>query len=223
MDAPPVLVAEGLARRFGEVRVVRGVSILLHAAESVSLMGPSGCGKTTLLSMLGLLDHPDEGRIVLGGKDVSRLDAGERADLRLLSIGFVFQQNNLLPHLDARENVALPAWRRTGSRARSLETAGALLDRFGLAARARTPAVALSTGEAQRVAIARALVNGPRLVLADEPTGSLDSTSAAVVLDALDEICRSGAALLVVTHDAAVAARAGRRLAMRDGRLVDEP
>jgi ABC-type lipoprotein export system ATPase subunit len=171
--------------------------------------------------MLGVLDRPDEGRVELDGEDPWRVGAGARAALRLSAVGFVFQQGNLLPHLDARENVALPAWQLHGSRGRALEAADALLDRFGLAARARTRAAALSTGEAQRASIARALVNGPRLVLADEPTGSLDSASAAVVLDALSEVCRRGAALLLVTHDASVAARAERRLTMRDGRLEE--
>jgi putative ABC transport system ATP-binding protein len=220
--AAPVLEAEGLVRRFqGGRGVVRGVSIAIRAAESVSLVGPSGCGKTTLLSMLGLLDRPDEGRVRVAGHDAWSLGSGARAALRLAAIGFVFQQNNLLPHLDARDNVALPAWHLGGSRQRALAAADALLDRFGLTARARTKAAALSTGEAQRAAIARALINGPKLVLADEPTGALDSESAHVVLEALDEVRRSGAALLVVTHDKEVAARADRRLAMRDGLLTD--
>jgi ABC-type lipoprotein export system ATPase subunit len=212
-----VLRADGLERRFGEAVVVGGASLAIAEAEAVSLMGPSGCGKTSLLQMLGLLDRPDAGRMTLDGEDPWALGAGARAALRLAAVGFVFQQGNLLAHLDARENVALPAWRLCGSRARALEAADALLDRFGLAARARTRAAVLSTGEAQRVAIARALVNRPRLVLADEPTGSLDSVSANAVLEALEGVTAHGSALLLVTHDATVAARARRALTMRDG------
>jgi putative ABC transport system ATP-binding protein len=134
-------------------------------------------------------------------------------------LGFVFQQSNLLPALTARENVALPAWRSTGRRRESLEHADALLARFGLTARANARAHVLSLGEAQRVAVARALINRPRLVFADEPTGSLDSEATAAVLEALGEVCSTGAALLVVTHDPSVAARCGRQLVMHDGRL----
>src|SRR5262245_46420977 len=129
-EAAPVVRAEGLRRRFGEVGVVRGVSLSIRAAEAVSLMGPSGCGQTTLLQMLGVLDRPDEGRVELEGCDPWSVDAGARAALRLSTVGFVFQQGNLLPHLDARENVALPAWQLHGSRGRALAAADALLDRF---------------------------------------------------------------------------------------------
>jgi ABC-type lipoprotein export system ATPase subunit len=134
-------------------------------------------------------------------------------------MGFVFQQSNLLPSLTARENVALPAWRATGRRRESLARADELLARFGLAGRADARGHVLSLGEAQRVAVARAIINGPQLVLADEPTGSLDSEAADAVLGALGAVCRTGAALLVVTHDRQVAARCTRRLIMRDGRI----
>jgi ABC-type lipoprotein export system ATPase subunit len=216
-----ILVAEALVRLYGGEEVVRGASLSLAPAGSVSLVGPSGSGKTTLLQMIGLLDRPDGGRVLLDGDDLWALDGARRAQHRLASFGFVFQQHNLLGHLSARENVALPAWRLGGHRQRSLDAADALLDRFGLGRRKDAPAGALSTGEAQRAAIARALINGPKVVLADEPTGSLDSRSSAAVLDALDEVCKAGAALLVVTHDAAVARRAGRRVEMRDGRVED--
>ncbi|UQA61190.1 ABC transporter ATP-binding protein [Polyangium aurulentum] len=215
-----VLRAEGLVRRLGERDVVREVSLAVSEAASVALMGPSGCGKTTLLQMIGLLDRPSSGRVLLAGHDAWAHPETVRAEMRLAWIGFVFQQNNLLEPLTARENVALPAWRLGSSRREALLRADALLERFGVSGRRDARPAELSVGEAQRVAVARALVNRPRIVLADEPTGSLDEASASGVMDALGGACAEGAALLVVTHDAAVAARAARTVHMRDGRLA---
>jgi putative ABC transport system ATP-binding protein len=217
-----VLAAEDLVRRYGTRTVVDHVSLTVAAGESVSLMGASGCGKTTLLHMLGTLDHPDGGCVRIEGRDPARLSLSDRTALRRERLGFVFQQSNLLPALTARENVALPAWRASGRRRESLARADALLAQFGLSARAGARGYLLSLGEAQRVAVARALINHPRLVLADEPTGSLDSESASAVLDALSDVCSTGAALLVVTHDPTVAARCARRFVMRDGRLQSD-
>jgi len=215
------LCGEGLVKRVGELTIVADATLALEPGAWISLVGPSGCGKTSLLMLLGLLDRPDAGRVWLDGEDVTAWSAAARARARLRRIGFVFQTHNLLDHLTARENVALPAWRAGGSRAAALRSADALLERFDLAPRAGTRAARLSTGEAQRTAIARALVNQPRVVLADEPTGSLDSANAARVLDSLAEVTASGAALLVATHDPKVAAR-GRQVAMHDGTLVDD-
>jgi ABC-type lipoprotein export system ATPase subunit len=221
MNEAQVLRAEGLTRLLGEVTAVAGVSLTIAAGEWVSVVGPSGCGKTTLLQMLGLLDRPTAGRLRLAGVDPWNDSVSARTRLRRERIGFVFQGNNLIESLTARENVALPAWRLLGSRDAAFAAADALLERLGLSARADTRAVVLSMGEGQRVAIARALVNRPQVVLADEPTGNLDKASGETVMAALGEVCVAGSALLVVTHDVGVAARANRTLRMSDGRILD--
>jgi lipoprotein-releasing system ATP-binding protein len=218
----PVLEACGLVKRYDKHDAVVGVDLTIGAREEVALVGPSGCGKTTLLHMLGLLEHPTAGTVLFDGVDAFALPASERAAARLAHVGFVFQQHNLFPDMTALENIALPAWRKLGSRLEAYAAARELLARFDLEARADSRARELSVGEAQRVAIARALVNRPRLVLADEPTGSLDSRSTDTVMRALEEVRARGAALLVVTHDAAVATRASRILRMADGALVGE-
>lgn len=211
----PVLEAENISRSYGDVRALEGFSIRVARAETVAIMGPSGCGKTTLLQALGLLDHPTSGRVLVEGWDAYSGSASERAEVRLLRIGFVFQQNNLFEHLSARDNVALPLWALRGSRSAALRKADELLERFGLSHRKGAKAGVLSVGEAQRVAIARALVNEPAIVLADEPTGSLDKASATSVLSAFEEVSSRGAALCIVTHDPEVAARAGRTVHLK--------
>ena len=212
-----ILEVEAITRRFGTREVVAGAALAVAEGESVALMGPSGCGKTTLLQIIGLLDRPDGGRVMLRGRDGWSDPPSLRAEMRLRWIGFVFQQNNLIEHLSARENVAVPAWRAGASHRTGLATADGWLERLGLAARAKARAGELSIGEAQRVAVARALVLEPTLVLADEPTGSLDADSATAVMDAL---VGAKTAVLVVTHDPDVAARATRTVRMRDGKLT---
>jgi putative ABC transport system ATP-binding protein len=203
------------------VRAVNDVSIAVDAGEFVALEGPSGSGKTTLLQLLGALDRPTGGEVVFEGRDLGRLPDGELADLRLRAFGFVFQQFNLIPTLTAVQNVEL-ALAPTGADAAELRTrSAALLEEVGLADRAEHLPGQLSGGEQQRVAIARALVVEPRVILADEPTGNLDSKTGADVIDLLAGLAaQHDATVIVATHDAELAARAPRRLAMRDGALV---
>jgi ABC-type lipoprotein export system ATPase subunit len=216
-----LLVAEELRRNHGEQPIVVDASLSIAPGESVALMGSSGGGKTTLLHMLGLLDRPSGGRLFFSG--IEPWAGGERirAEIRLASIGFVFQQSNLLPHLTARDNVALPAWKLTGDRAAARRRAEQLLESFGLAHRARARGGVLSLGEAQRVAIARALINAPALLIADEPTGSLDSRSSQAVLAMIDDVRAQGTAILMATHDAAVAAHMQRQVRIHDGRVME--
>lgn len=214
------LVVEDLRRRFADRDVLQGVSFEIAAGEAVALVGPSGCGKTTLLQIIGLIDRPDGGRVVLGDHEPWSAPQAIRAELRLTWLGFVFQRGNLIDHLSARENVALPAWRAGKSRKAALARADELLAPLGMASRGDAPSHVLSIGEIQRVAVARALVNRPRLILADEPTGSLDGESAQSVLAAL--LAPGEAAVLLVTHDPDVAARTARTLHMRDGKLREK-
>jgi putative ABC transport system ATP-binding protein len=201
-----------------DVRVLDGVSLSIASGEFVSLVGPSGSGKSTLLHLAGGLDRPDHGWVRVAGIDLSSLGAGDLARVRRRQIGFVFQFFQLLPTLTVRENVELPL---TFDGRRKVD-ATELIERVGLGGKAERRPGELSGGEMQRVAIARALVARAPLILADEPTGNLDSTNAAEVLDMLTEQVReAGASLLLVTHDASAAKRADRILALSDGRLVE--
>ena len=206
----------------GPVVAVRDVTVAIAAGEHTAISGPSGCGKSTLLHILGCVDAPSSGTLMFDGKDASTLNDRERSLLRLRHVGFVFQRFFLLPMLTAAENVELPQAEagvpRSERRRRSLE----LLDYVGLAERADHRPSQLSGGEMQRVAIARALANRPRLLLADEPTGELDRATGEHVASLLDRVNADGTALVIVTHDPAIAGRARRVLTMRDGRVEQE-
>jgi ABC-type lipoprotein export system ATPase subunit len=217
------LRAEGLAKRFRrgleEVAALDGVDVALEPGEFLALVGPSGSGKSTLLHLAGGLDRPDAGRVLVANHDLAVLSAAELARLRRRHVGFVFQFFHLIPTLTVAENVALPL---TLDRVRHVEEAVRdMLERVGLGHRHDHLPGELSGGEMQRAAIARALVARPQLILADEPTGNLDSTTGAAILALLAERVReTGAALLMVTHDATAAGRADRVVSLRDGRLV---
>ena len=206
-----------------EVRALREVDLKIVAGEFVSVQGPSGCGKTTLLNLLGLLDAPTSGQLRWDGHSVGDLSDRDRARLRLRGVGFIFQRFYLLPTLTARENVELPMRALGVSRAERTRRAADLLGEVGLSGRERAYPHQLSGGEEQRVAVARALANRPGLLLADEPTGELDSANSRAILDLLVRVRDArDATLLLVTHDPEVAGRARRHLTMRDGRVVHD-
>lgn len=201
--------------------VLRGVDLRVAAGESVAIVGASGSGKSTLLQIIGTLDRPTAGSILLAGRNILALSDDELARLRSREIGFVFQSHHLLPQCTVLENVLIPAL-VSGGASKVEKRATDLLDRMGLSARVSHRPGQLSGGERQRVAVARALINGPRLLLADEPTGSLDRASAMSLTDLLVEMNRQeGVALIVVTHSASVAERMSRVLELQDGLLVE--
>jgi putative ABC transport system ATP-binding protein len=203
------------------VTALNDVSLRIVGGEYVAVVGPSGCGKSTLLHILGCVDVPTSGEVLFGERNVGSLSDAERSRLRLREIGFVFQRFFLLPMLTAWENVELPQAEAGVDRAERRHRTGELLDYVGLANRAAHRPSELSGGEMQRVAVARALANRPRLLLADEPTGELDQQTGEQVIMLFDRLHEHGTAVVVVTHDAAVAARAHRLLSMRDGRIVE--
>ena len=221
-----IVQADHVSRVFempsGDVVAVRDVSLDIAAGDYVAVQGPSGCGKSTLLHMLGCVDTPSTGSLLFEGRDVAALSDRERSLLRLRSIGFVFQRFFLLPMLTAAENVELPQSEAGVAAAARQARTRELLHYVGLAARADHRPSQLSGGEMQRVAIARALANTPRLLLADEPTGELDQATGQHVADLLDRVNRDGTALVIVTHDTTLAARASRVVLLRDGSVERE-
>jgi putative ABC transport system ATP-binding protein len=221
-----VVQLEGAARRFGsghtEVTALHPTTLSVEAGELLAVMGPSGSGKTTLLSLVGGLDRPTEGRVVVAGQDVGALKPRDLAVLRRRTVGYVFQDLNLLAGLTARENVAIPLELDGRPIGEATTAAEAALESVGLANLAERFPDDLSGGEQQRVAIARALVGGRQILLADEPTGALDSITGESVMRLLRAHCDRGGTAILVTHDAAHAAWADRVVFLRDGRLVDE-
>ena len=221
-----IVDAKNVSRVFsmpaGPVTAVRDVTLQINSGDHVAVRGPSGCGKSTLLHMLGCVEPQTSGTLLFDGQDISRLSDARRSLLRLKQIGFVFQRFFLLPMLTARENVELPMSEAGVSKQARQTRAAELLEYVGLAARADHRPSQLSGGEMQRVAIARALANGPRLLLADEPTGELDEATGAQIAALLDRVNQAGTALVIVTHDPALADRAGRVLMMRDGQIESE-
>jgi putative ABC transport system ATP-binding protein len=206
----------------GPVTAVAGVSLRVYAGEHMAIRGPSGCGKSTLLHMLGCVDTPSSGTLEFNGRDVTRLSDRDRSLLRLREIGFVFQRFFLLPMLTAFENIELPLSEAGVARLQRRARVTELLDYVGLSRRADHRPAELSGGEMQRIAIARALANQPRLLLADEPTGELDHATGLQIAGLLDRVNADGTALIIVTHDPALAERSNRVLTMRDGRIESD-
>lgn len=221
--APPIIELSDVHKHYQtdrvDVHALRGIGLRIEAGEYLTVMGPSGSGKTTLLEILGCLSRPSNGLYRLNGCSVADLDGNALAGLRGEEIGFVFQAFNLLPRLSVVENVELPlAYRKVGRKERFARAMEAL-DRVGLSGRAKHLPLEISGGERQRVAVARALINRPSLLLADEPTGNLDTKTGDEVLALFDQVHADGNTLVIVTHDPKIGARAPRRITIRDGLL----
>jgi len=204
------------------VRALRGVSFAVQRGDYISIMGPSGCGKSTLLNLLGCLDRPSAGSYFLGGQDVSQMPDDDLSAVRGTRLGFVFQSYNLIQQLTVIENIEVPLYYQGWAERESRSKAQELAKRVGLEHRLDHKPFELSGGQQQRVAIARALVNDPLLILADEPTGNLDSSSGAEILKLFDDLNRNGKTIIMVTHDDDVARRSGRSIRLRDGQIESD-
>jgi putative ABC transport system ATP-binding protein len=225
-NAEPLIRLEGLTKVFTtdevETHALSGIHLEIRRGEYVAISGPSGCGKSTLLSILGLLDSPSDGSYVLDGDEVGGLDLARRARIRNRQIGFIFQSFNLIGDLTVFENIELPlTYRAMGSAERKLRVQEAL-ERVGMAHRAKHLPAQLSGGQQQRVAVARALAGQPSILLADEPTGNLDSRNGDAVMELLRDLHQAGSTICIVTHDARFARHADRTVHLFDGRIVDE-
>src|ERR1043166_1445222 len=224
MPSPSIVRFDNVRKiyRMGDVTVeaLRGVTFDIHAGDYISIMGPSGCGKSTMLNLLGCLDRPTSGRYLLGDEDVSQMDDDALSSIRGARLGFIFQSYNLIQQLTVLENIEIPLYYQGCPEEESRSIATELAALVGLQARFHHKPFELSGGQQQRVAIARALVNDPLVILADEPTGNLDSTSGAEILKVFDDLNRRGKTIILVTHDQEVGRRAGRSVRLRDG-VVD--
>ena len=218
-----MIQGRNIVKRFGDLEVLRGVDVTVEAGEVISIVGASGAGKTTLLQILGTLDVPDEGEVRIGGQTTTGMSRRELSAFRNAHLGFVFQFHRLLPEFNALENVLMPAWIAGTSPAEARLRAEELLHELGLGHRLEHNPSELSGGEQQRVAVARALMNRPQVLLADEPSGNLDSENAALLHDLFFELReRHGQTVILVTHNEELAARADRTLRMADGRFLSE-
>ncbi|HEV2393559.1 MAG TPA: ABC transporter ATP-binding protein [Verrucomicrobiae bacterium] len=223
---PPIVQFENVRKtyRMGSVTVeaLRGISFDVHSGDYISIMGPSGCGKSTLLNLLGCLDHPTSGRYLLGGEDVSAMSDDALSAIRGTRLGFVFQSYNLIQQLTVLENIEVPLYYQGRPEKESREAARCLAERVGLDARLEHKPFELSGGQQQRVAIARALVNDPLVLLADEPTGNLDSTSGGEILHLFDDLNSQGKTLILVTHDTSISRHARRAIRLCDGEIESD-
>ena len=218
-----MLTAQHLYKAYGPLTVVHDVSLQVAAGEMLAIIGPSGAGKSTLLHLLGALDKPDRGSVHIRDTEVFSLPAGKQARFRNQQLGFVFQSHHLLPEFSAAENVAMPLWIKGSSRKAGLEAASRMLEQVGLSARTANKPSQLSGGEQQRVAIARALINKPAILMADEPTGNLDTANAEAIHNLFLSLRRElKQTIILITHNEALAARTDRTLVMRDGAIVEE-
>ena len=212
---------EGITKSFGQLQVLKGIDLNIDKGEVVSIVGPSGAGKTTLLQIIGTLDRADSGRVIINGTDVSRMKEKELSAFRNKEIGFVFQFHQLLPEFTALENVTIPALIKGVSAAEAKKKSMEMLDFLGLSARASHKPAELSGGEKQRVAVARALINNPSVVLADEPSGSLDTKNKEELHNLFFELRdKLGQTFVIVTHDEGLAGQTDRTIHMLDGRIV---
>jgi len=226
MPSEEIVRLEGVTKvyRMGkvEVQALRGVNLSVKRGEFIAILGPSGSGKSTLLNIIGCLDKPTSGKVFIDGKDTSRLNENELAAVRREKIGFVFQQFNLIHTLNALENVALPMLFAGIRRAERMKRARELLEKVGLSHRIYHKPTELSGGEQQRVAIARALANNPEIIVADEPTGNVDTDAGNAIMEIFEQLNEERRTIILVTHDFDIAAHAHRKLRMKDGTLLND-
>jgi putative ABC transport system ATP-binding protein len=221
MNNGTILTGAGLTKKYGDLAVVKDVSLSIAASEFVCLVGKSGCGKTTLLSLLSGLERPTAGKVMLNGTEITRATEDELALFRRNNVGFIFQSFNLIPTLSAWENVALPLFPMKMPRDERKQRATEILEKMEMGHRLDHLPAALSGGEKQRVAIARALINHPKVLFADEPTGNLDSATGDAIMDILNRLhTKEGVAILMVTHEVELAKTADRLIRMHDGEVI---